>query len=244
MGISGSKTDKSGKHYVAYNLETPSTSPLEHHKEVPAAPSKRHKTMYYLFLDIQTTHEERPQLLAISAVMYSRDDANSRLQKKDGVNMIVHPKEGYSILQQMQDMRYHGITIDLIGRKGKEPYVAVNEVFQMVKRITGTDFVHNNGNVVVVGHGIEGMLIDLLTAAKIDTTLHPLWEQLEALGQSTEDTLDCSVLAYPDLSNYTLEHVVMSVAASNRPPQDKAHAVARLFCKLNGIEVEEEEEVE
>lgn len=243
MGLSGSKIYEGGKHMVAYNLETPSNSPCTQDNEVPTAPSKRHKTMYYLFLDVQTTNEERPQLLAISAVLYSRDGVNARrLRKEDAMNVIIHPKEGYSIVKQMQDIRYHGITMDMMGSKGQESYVAVKILFQMVKRTTGTDFVHNHGNVVVVGHGTEGMLVNFLEAAKIDTTLHPWWEELEALCQTTQDTLDCSILAYPDLSNYTLEHVVMSVAKPHRPPQDKAHAVACLFFNLNGLEAEAEEE--
>jgi hypothetical protein len=214
---------------------TPTHSPgFNSPRRPPHPPSKPNKRKYLLFLDMDTTFENPPQLVAINAVMYRRE--LQHLHKEDSIDVLCKPQEGASIVGQMHELRRHGITVEMLANQGKAPSKALEELIDMINKCTGGNggMTDPTVDITVVGYGLRSILAELMSCAEIDTSLHPYWEDLEALCQNTEDLLDVSVLRFPHMSNYRLEYV-LSVLGQNLPPQSKSHAVAQLYVALHGV---------
>lgn len=207
--------------------------------KIPKAPTKPTiRQKYYLFLDIDTTFETTPQLVALNAVLYKCDDnLPNALKKQDAIDVVVKPTQGSSILCQLHETRYHGVTIEHMATHGKDVLVAVTQLIDMVRKFTGDKHPNSDVSVTILGYGLTGMLADLMNCAKANASLHPLWEDLEALCQhSTEDLLDTAVISLPNLPNYRLEYV-LAVLGKTMPPQTRAHSVAQLYVALHNVVV-------
>lgn len=207
---------------------------------IPKAPTKRpNRRKYYLFLDIDTTFETTPQLIALNAVLYKCDDhIPNAFQKQDAVDVVVKPIQGSSILCQMHEIRHHGVTVERMATHGKDALVAVKQLIDMIHKCTNTDNDDDDDiKMILVGYGLTGMLADLMNCAKANPALHPIWEDLEALCQhSTEDLMDTATMSFPNLPNYRLEYV-LAVLGQSVPPQTKAHSVAQLYVALHNVVV-------
>ena len=199
---------------------TPCNSPIIVHE--PWAPRKPGAEEHYLFLDVQTTNDHTPQLLSLDAVMYNSGE------KKASMSAIIRPRRAYSVLRHMQDVRYHGIPVEVLGTQGQDAIEVVNDLLAMISQVTGSAFTQDH--VVVVAHSVDGMMSNLMEAARIDETLYSVWNELEGLCQQTHDTFDQALKAYPGRVNYTVEHLL---AHLDRPlSANRAQAVADLYYAM------------
>ena len=227
MGLTQSKPlvdDNGGK----------STPPQSPGFNSPRRPSKPTKKKYILFLDIDTTLETSPQLVAINAVLYRRE--MKHLYKEDAIDILCKPQQGASIICQLNELRHHGLTVEMLANQGKEPSQALEQFFGMIDKSTGGNggITDPTVDITIVGYGLRSILAELMTCAKIDTSLHSHWEHLEALCQNTEDLLDTTILRFPHMANYRLEYV-LSAVGQNLRPQSKAHSVAQLYVAIHGF---------
>jgi hypothetical protein len=94
---------------------TPTTSPLM--RQVPWAPQKRSAAQHLLFLDVQTTTDDPPQLLSLDAVLYVIDEGTAT--KGESLSAIIRPRRAYSVMRHMQDVRAHGIPAEVLGKQGQ-----------------------------------------------------------------------------------------------------------------------------
>jgi hypothetical protein len=179
----------------------------------PNVPNKP-KRMY---LDVQVSSEPLPQLLSISALLCDGDG-----EKLNGFSKIVVPRRGYGYLQHLQDIRYHGLTSHMLATRGQPSAKAIHRFLE---------FVSNDDDVIIVGHAVDAMLSNFLTAAKLDETLQPYMDSLEALcRRETVDLLPKSVNQWPYMDDYTVERIL---AALGEPlPIDRASALAVLDANL------------
>ena len=76
------------------------------------APRKRSVPVHYLFLDVQTTNDDEPQLLSLDAVLYEIE--HGLPTKGESMSAIIRPKRPYSVLRHMQDVRVHGIPVEVL----------------------------------------------------------------------------------------------------------------------------------
>ena len=182
---------------------------------------KRRRTTHYLFLDVQTTGEDDPQLVNVDAVMYSPTDGI--LVKHDWMSALVKPCRGYSAMQHMQDVRAHGIPLDILLAKGQAPSTVVGQLVEMVESL-------DTGRVVVVGHGVDGMMANFLAAARVDEALSSYWDALETLCQDTHDTIDDALRAYPDRANCGVASILTLLGQPL--PENRAQAVADVYFAL------------
>jgi len=196
-------------------------------------PQTKHNNMpvYYLFLDIQTTNDDEPQLLSLDAVLYHLENGN--FVKRGSMSEIIRPKRPYSVLRHMQDVRTHGIPADIIGTMGRDAADVVRDLFDLIVRCTGVDYIQDHEKLVVVGHSTEGMMSNLMAAARIDPTLYHLWNDLETLCHHTHDTLDDALIVYPNRVNYSVEHLLASLGLPL--PSNRAQAVADLHMATQDI---------
>lgn len=203
---------------------TESISPRQ--KAVSSLP----ESVYYLMLDVETTSEDMPQIVSIEAELYfSRDTQLLRIAE---MTSVVKPRRGYAVLRHMQDVRYHGITAEMMSDHGDDATEALGRMLAIVRQGAGKPFLAVNDGpvVIVVAHGTQGMLANLLAAARVDETMHQYWEELEALCQRTDDTLPMAIRDLPAKPRYTLEYCV---AALGHPiPKSRARAVALLYSSL------------
>ena len=218
---------------------TPSTNtPCHSPSSPPLPPRKSRAKNFYLFLDVQTTTEDLCQIVTLDAVLYStkQGDHPSTMLVENAMSAIVRPKRGYSVLRHMQDVRYHGVPAKTLGEKGQDTFAVVNQLFVMLRiamRLSeySVQDTPATTTLTVVGHGVEGMMSNFMAAAKIDKTLHPLWDELEDLCQQTHDTMDDALHIFPDLTNYT---VASLLGLYDRPmPRNRAQAVADLYVLLS-----------
>lgn len=201
---------------------TPCNSPITLIE--PWAPRKPAGEEHYLFLDVQTTNDHMPQLLSLDAVMYTSGEEEASM------SAIIRPRRAYSVLRHMQDVRYHGIPAEVLGTQGQDAIEVVNELLAMIRQATGSPFTQDHDKLVVVAHSVDGMMSNFMEAARIDETLYPVWNELEALCQQTHDTFDEALKAYPGRVNYTVEHLL---AHLDRPlPANRAQAVADLYYAM------------
>ena len=201
---------------------TPCNSPIT--VKEPWAPRKPGADEHYLFLDVQTTNDHMPQLLSLDAVMYNSGEEEASM------SAIIRPRRAYSVLRHMQDVRYHGIPGEVLGTQGKDAIEVVNDLLAMIRQVTGSPFTQDNDKLVVVAHSVDGMMGNFMEAARIDETLYPVWNELEALCQQTHDTFDEALKVYPGRVNYTVEHLL---AHLDRPlPANRAQAVADLYYAM------------
>jgi hypothetical protein len=210
---------------------TPCNSPNT--PKEPGAPRKRGAGEHFLFLDVQTTNDHMPQLLSLDAVMYSSDDGH--LEEGASMSAIIRPRHAYSVLRHMQEVRYHGIPAEVLGIQGKDAIEVVNDLLAMIAQATGSPFTQDHDKMVVVAHSVDGMMSNFMEAARIDETLYPVWNELEALCQQTHDTFDEALKMYPGRLNYTVEHLL---AHLDRPlPANRAQAVADLYFAMQNGEL-------
>lgn len=212
--------------------QTPPHTPPVRRPATPKAPRKTRGKRFYLFLDVQTTTEDMPQIVALDAVLFSQKDGEYQ-EEENAMAAVVRPKRGYSVLRHMQDVRYHGVPAQLMATNGVDSFQAVNQLFVMLRlamNIGGS--LEGEPSLVVVGHGVEGMMSNFLSAAKVDKSLHPLWDELEDLCQeNTHDTLDEAMYANLDLKNYTVA-ALLGEHYGRRTPGNRAQAVADLYFEL------------
>lgn len=210
------------------------------------------KPRYYLALDVQTTSEDMPQIVSIEAAMYALEpwdwlsnagrvlDKNELMvQDSDGLclrklgemSAIVKPRHGYAEIRHMQDVRYHGVTLEAMAEFGEDASDAVDLLLSMVADATGYRLDNLDGpRVTVLSHGAPGMLSNFTAAARIDETLHPFWDELEALYHDSEDTLPLAAQRLPKCSKHTLEHSMAALGLGF--PENRALAVAKLYGYL------------
>ena len=209
--------------------DSPHTTPRRVIPKTPAeatwAPRKRGVPVHYLFLDVQTTNDDEPQLLSLDAVLYEIEHGIPT--KGESMGAIIQPRRPYSILRHMQDVRVHGIPVEVLSTKGRAAADVVRDLFDMITRGTGVDYIQDHDKLVVVGHSVEGMMSNLMAAARVDETLYNFWNELEVLCQHTHDTLDEALLVYPDRVNYSLEHLLAFLSLPL--PENRAQAVADLY---------------
>ena len=211
---------------------TPCNSPITLIE--PWAPRKPGAEEHYLFLDVQTTNDHMPQLLSLDAVMYTHTN-DGRLEEGVSMSAIIRPRRAYSVLRHMQDVRYHGIPAEVLGKQGQDAIEVVNELLVMIRQATGSPFTQDHDKLVVVAHSVDGMMGNFMEAARIDETLYPVWNELEALCQQTHDTFDEALHVYPGRVNYTVEHLL---AHLGRPlPANRAQAVADLYSAMQNGEL-------
>ena len=206
---------------------TPCNSPISLNE--PWAPSKPGAEEHYLFLDVQTTNDHMPQLLSLDAVMYTHTN-DGHLEEGASMSAIIRPRRAYSVLRHMQDVRYHGIPAEVLGTQGKDAIEVVNDLLAMIRQATGSPFTQDHDKLVVVAHSVDGMMGNFMEAARIDETLYPVWNELEALCQQTHDTFDEALKVYPGRVNYTVEHLLAHLA--RLPPANRAPAVGDLYYAM------------
>ena len=192
------------------------------------APRKRGVPVHYLFLDIQTTNDDEPQLLNIDAVLYEIE--HGLPTKGESMTALVRPKRPYSVLRHMQDVRVHGIPMDILSTKGRPSADVVKDLFDMIVRGTCVDFIQDHDKLVVVGHSVEGMMSNLMASARVDETLYNFWNELEVLCQHTHDTFDEAVIVFPDRVNYGVENLLAFLGLPL--PENRAQAVADLYLAM------------
>lgn len=176
-------------------------------------------------LDVDTTSEDNPQLVSMEAELYS---SNLRLVAE--MVSVVKPRNGYAVMRHMQDVRHHGVTAEMMSDKGDDAAKALGNMLAMIRQGTGKASLADTDDgkiVIVVAHGTQGMIANLMAAARVDETLHQYWDELEALIQRTDDTLPLCVQEFPLMNRCTLE---WAVAATGNPlPKSRARAVALLY---------------
>lgn len=200
---------------------------------------------YYLALDVHTTTEDKPQLVSIEAAIYVLENegegGSSCLRKLGEMEAVAKPRLGYAVLRHMQDVRYHGVTAETMASKGEEASAVVKRLVDMIADATGTSIADVDGpSVMVIAHGAMGMLSNLSAVARVDETLHPYWEELEALCQQSDDTLPMAVKEHPIRWNHSLEYTL--AASGLYLPENRARAVAKLYCFLKGWAIGEHPE--
>lgn len=197
------------------------------------APAKPVGKVYYLFLDVQTTTEDMPQLVALDAVLYSYSN-DKTYHQENSMSAIVRPKRGYSVLRHMQDVRFHGVPAEVMASKGQDAFHVVNQMFIMLRLAMNLEAVQDDNSpatLVVVGHSVQGMMTNLMAAAKVESSLHPLWDELESLCQQDfRDTLDDARKTFSNLTNYTVASLLGECGRAL--PGNRAQAVAELYFAL------------
>jgi hypothetical protein len=195
--------------------------------------------VYYLMLDVETTSEDMPQIVSIEAELY-RCSMNSQMQFIEQISSVTKPSRGYAVLRHMQDVRHHGVTAEMMSDRGDDAVEALARMLAMVRQRTGKlslDAI-DGPTIIVVAHGTQGMLANLMAAAKVDQSMHQYWDELEALCQRTDDTLPMAIRNFPGLTRYTLEYCV---AVLGHPlPETRARAVALLFSSLRNFTLHDE----
>ena len=206
---------------------TPTTSPLKLHE--PGAPRKRSaSSQHLLFLDVQTSTDDPPQLLTLDAVLYVIYEGMAT--KGESLSAIIRPRRAYSVMRHMQDVRAHGIPAEILGTQGQAAVEVVTDMFDMIARATGVEYIQDHDKLVIVAHSVDGMMSNLMAAARVDETLYTVWNELEVLCQHTHDTFDEAVATYRNLLNYSVEHLL---AYLDRPlPTNRAQAVADLYFAM------------
>jgi len=111
--------------------------------------------------------------------------------------------------------------------KGRDSADVVKDLFDLISRGTGVDYIQDHDKLVVVGHSVEGMSSNFMAAAKVDVTLYNYWNELEVLCQHTHDTLDEAILVYPDRLNYSVEYLLSFLCLPL--PENRAQAVADVY---------------
>ena len=180
---------------------------------------------YYLFLDVQTTNDDEPQLLSLDAVLYHVE--HGIMQKGESMSAIIRPTRPYSILRHMQDVRGHGIPVEILNTQGRDSADVVRDLFDLISRGTGIDYIQDHDKLVVVGHSVEGMMSNFMAAARVDVTLYNFWNELEVLCQHTHDTLDEAILVYQDRLNYSVAALLSFLCLPL--PENRAQAVADVY---------------
>ncbi len=187
--------------------------------------------VYYLMLDVETTSEDMPQIVSIEAELYRCQ--TSQMQRIAEMTSVVKPRRHYTALRQMQDVRYHGITAEMMSDHGDDATEALGRMLDLVRQGAG-----GVREVIVVAHGTQGMLTNLLAAARVDESMHQYWDELETLCQRTDDTLPLAIREIDGVTRYTLE---VCVAALGHPlPQTRARAVALLYSSLRHLTLHDE----
>lgn len=192
---------------------------------------RKKRPVFYLMLDAETTSENTPQLVSLEAELY--DEAFCLLWE---LSSVVKPRRGYAALTHAQDVRYHGVTAEMMADHGDDAAEALGNLLRMIRQGTGVASLSDVSNdddgpvIIVVAHGCQGMISNLMAAVRVDETLQQYWDELEALCQRTHDTLHRSARNILGVRRCTLE---WSLAALGEPlPKTKARALAMLYFKL------------
>lgn len=191
-------------------------------------------------LDVETTSENNPQIVSMEAALYRLRD-HEQLALVAEMTSIVKPSRGYSVLHHIQDLRYHGVTAEMMADHGDDASEALGSMLKMVRDGTGKASLADKDGavVVVVAHGTQGMVSNMLAAAHVDESLHQYWDELDALCQRTDDTLPMYIRELSPTKRCTLE---WALAAMGTPlPTSRVRALAILYARLRNLKLTTDE---
>lgn len=199
------------------------------HNRLPSTPCKLPRERFLLCLDVQTTGEDRPDLLSVEAAMYHYDPATNASVKQGEMVAVVRPREGYTGARHLHDMRGHGLTAERLAREGKTAPEVVRELVDLIRKTTGRDEDYDRA-VTVVGHGAAAMMNSLMVTLVVNEDLAGFYEEFVGLCRHPECTMDKAVRMHPGLPRYTLDSVLAHLGMPI--PPSRGEAVARLYFFL------------